>query len=183
MKDADFLHPVSKKGHRRLGAALSISSISSGSPFTVYSRNSADRRRQQRRRPPRPDRQAASLHRPQGPRRTTSARAQTTARLLSPFPFMLPAAQAPTRAALAPWAATPSAARPSTTSTSRSSKTRPSAAARAELNASICSSARSSSTCSTLSPWACRPTSSTAPALARSAKPPATPGRSSSRSS
>ena len=134
LESVGFLRPVSKKltdGWE----LLSISGISSGSPFTVFSgiqqtgagSNGVDR----------PDQiaTAASVHRAQEPPRLLWRGRKQRHRLSSPFPSTSPAAQDPIRADSARWGATPFAARPFITSISPSSRTRPSAAARAEPNA------------------------------------------------
>ena len=59
-----FLRPIGRKATDGW-ELLSISSISSGSPFTVFSGIQQTGARLQRRRSPRPDRHAASLHRAQ----------------------------------------------------------------------------------------------------------------------
>jgi hypothetical protein len=158
---------------------LSISSISSGSPFTVYSgiqqtgygSNGVDR----------PDQigKPASLHRPQRSAKTTSAAAQQR-QTTSPSPSTSPAAPAPTQGRFGTLGRNTFRGPAYYDYDFALIKDTPFGAARAEPSSSICSSAPSSSTSSTSSTWACPPTSSTAPASAKSAKPPAPPARSSS---
>jgi hypothetical protein len=175
----DFLKPVS----RFVTAGwqfLNITSLTSGPPFTVYSgmqqtaagAGGTDR----------PD--LASMpdfSTARTVREDYLAAARTTAPFSS-FPSIFREAPARTRAASAPWAATPFADPASINSTLRSSRTRHLATA-AAANSASCNFPRNSSMSSTSSILACRPTPCGVAALASSATLPARPARSSSPSS
>jgi len=148
LESAQFLRPVSRKVTYGW-ELLSISSISSGAPFTVFSgiqqTGAGDAGVD------RPDQIAQPhLSTARSNRQDYFGEGANNAADFFSIPIHMTAAPGPTRASLARWAAIASVAPLTMTTISRSSRTRLSAAARAEPNARICSSAQNSSTCSTL---------------------------------
>ena len=170
LQDVSFLSPVSKT----ITAGwelLSISTITSGSPFTVYSgiqqtgagTDGTDR----------PDQIAtphlSTAHSSSRPREDYFGRG--TAKVLSSqFPSEFRAAPAPMWVSSARWGATRFLVPRTTISTTRSSRARPSAIARAEWKGRLSSSAPSFLISSTSSTWAFPPIPSKARASASSAK-------------
>ncbi len=179
LESVNFLHPVSRKVTDGW-ELLSISSMSSGSPFTIYSgmqqtgagSSGVDR----------PD-QIALPHLSTARKVREDYFGQGTNNAAAFFSIPIHIRRRHRAEPGTIWnAGTQHLPRPglTTTSTSRSSRTRPSAAAKAEPSASTCNSARSSSICSTSSTWACPPTSSPAPGSEKSARRRAIRGRFSS---